>query len=260
MVLLRPLRAYDEPRSHSPPLPPLPKIQGLVDPAPYLPLERVREGHPKAQKAPDPESYSIARQSKLGCFKSIKKAKACYWADFLAKASPNTIWTAKQLVAPRKIPRFPSLPDASGPVAINKALLDHFFPHKNPLPSRGRLTGKLSAAPLKSEEIKLALSKSSPSSAPGPDGIPYSVWKKVNLINPTIILELLWPLVAFGYHPPSLITAHGVVLDKPGKASYDSPASFRIIGLLKTISKILERIMSVRLSAIARSKVLLHQN
>jgi len=61
------------------------------------------------------------------------------------------------------------------------------------------------------------------------------VWKRVNLINPTIILELLSPLVVFGYHPSSLKTANGVVLAKPGKASYDSPASFRIIVLLKTI-------------------------
>ena len=64
--------------------------------------------------------------------------------------------------------------------------------------------------------------------------------------------------MAFGYHPLSLKTANKVVLNKPGKASYDSPASFRIIVLLQTISKILERIMTVRLSAIARSKGLLH--
>jgi len=51
-----------------------------------------------------------------------------------------------------------------------------------------------------------------------------------------------------------------VVLDKPRKASYDSPPSFRIIVLLKTISKILEQVMSDRLSAIARSKGLLHLN
>jgi len=82
----------------------------------------------------------------------------------------------------------------------------------------------------------------------------------VNLINPSIILDLLSPLVVFGYHPPSLKNANGVVLDKPGKASYDSPASFRIIVLLKTISKILERVMTVRLSAIAKSKNLLHPN
>jgi len=174
--------------------------------------------------------------------------------------SPDNIWTAIKLVAPRKTPRFPSLPGASGPVAINNALLDYFFPPKDPLPSRGPLKKNPSATPLTEEEIKLALSKSSPSSAPGPDGIPYSVWKRVNLINPAILLELLYPLVAFGYHPPSLKSANRVVLDKPGKASYDSPASFRITVLLKTISKILERVMTVRLSAIARSRGLLHPN
>jgi len=214
----------------------------------------------RAKQLQTPDSYIIARQSKLGYFKSIKKAKVSYWADFLAKTSPNNIWTAKQLLAPRKTPRFPSLPDASGPVAMNKALLDHFFPPKDPLPGRGRLKRNPSAAPLTTEDIKLALSKSSPSSAPGPDGVPYLVWTKVNLVNPTIILELLSPLVAFGYHPPSLKTANQVVLDTPCTASYDSPASFRIIVLLKTISKILERIMTVRLSAIARSKGLLHHN
>ena len=227
-------------------------------------LTSLRKEFPKAtrraKKLQTPESYSIAKQSKLGYFKSIQRAKASYWAHFLAKTSPNNIWRAKQLVAPRKTPRFSSLPDASGPVAINKALLDHFFPPKDPLPTRGGLKRNPSAAPLMAEEIKLALSRSSPSSAPGPDGVPYSVWKKVNLVSPTIILELLSPLVAFGYHPPSLKTANGVVLDKPGKASYDSPASFRIIVLLKTISKVLERIMTVRLSAIARSKGLLHDN
>ena len=66
--------------------------------------------------------------------------------------------------------------------------------------------------------------------------------------------------MAFAYHPLSLKTATGVVLDKPSKASYDSSASCRIIILLKTISKILERVMRIRLSAIARFKGLLHPN
>jgi len=214
----------------------------------------------RAKKLCTPDSYTIARQSKLGYFKGIKRAKASYWADCLAKTSPNNIWTAKRLVPSRKTPRFPSLPDASDRVAVNNALLSHLFPPKDPLPSRGRLAKNPSATHLTKEEIKLALSKSSPSSAPDPDGVPYSVCTKVNPINSVIIIELLSPLVAFGYHPPSLKTANGVVLDKPGKASYDSPASFRIIVLLKTISKILERVMTVRLSAIAKSKCLLDPN
>jgi len=114
------------------------------------------------------------------------------------------MWTAKQLVAPRNTPRFPSLPDAADPVAINNALLNHFFPPKDLLPGRGRLTKNPSATPLTKEEVRLLVSKSSPSSAPGPYGIPYSVWKRVNQINPAIILELISPLVACGHHPPLL--------------------------------------------------------
>ena len=68
------------------------------------------------------------------------------------------------------------------------------------------------------------------------------------------------PLVAFGYHPVTLKHTNGVVLDKPGKPSYDTPASFRIIVLLKTISKILERILTVRLTSLARQAGLLHPN
>jgi len=231
-----------------------------VDPASDQSPEGIHESLPQGQKTQTPDSYSIARRYKLGYFKPIKRAKATYWADFLAKTSPNNIWTANQLVAPRKTPRFPSLPDTSNPVAINNAFLDHFFPPKDPLPGRGRLWRYPSATPLTEEDIKLALSRSSPSSAPGPDGIPYSLWKKVNLVNPAILVDLLSPLVAFGYHPPSLKTANGVVQDKPSQASYDSPASFRIIVILKTISKIVERIMTVRLSTIARTKGLLHPN
>jgi len=119
---------------------------------------------------------------------------------------------------------------------------------------------KASSVLLSKEENAHTLAKSSPTSAPGPDRIPYSVWKKVNHANPVIILDLLSPLVAFGYHPPSLKTANGIVLDKPDKASYDSPTSLRIIVLLRTISKVLKRVMTVRLSVITRFRGLLHPN
>jgi len=260
MVLLGPLRSHSGIEITAPRSPPSPKSKSWWTPLLTTLWKEFTKASQKAKETQTPDSSSIARQSKLGYFKAIKRAKASYRADFLAKTSLDNIWTAKQLVAPRKAPRFPSLPDASDPVTINNALLDLFFPPKDPLPSRGRLKKNPSATPLTEEESKLALSKSSPISAPGLDGIPYSVWNRVNLINPAILLELLSPLVAFGYHPPSLKTANGVVLDKPGKASYDSPASFRMIVLLKTISKILERVMTVRLSAIARSRGLLHPN
>src|SRR5207253_8548728 len=46
----------------------------------------------------------------------------------------------------------------------------------------------------------------------------------------------------------------------PGKHSYDSPASLRIIVLLQTISKILERVVAYRLAEEARTLGLIHRN
>jgi len=64
--------------------------------------------------------------------------------------------------------------------------------------------------------------------------------------------------VTYGSHPLTLKRADGIVLDKPEKPSYDSPSSFRIIVLLQTFSKILERIMNSRLSGVARATGLLN--
>jgi len=108
--------------------------------------------------------------------------------------------------------------------------------------------------------VALSLLMCSPSSAPGPDSIPYSVWKSVHRVSPDLLVSLLTPLLRFGHHSSSLKKANGVVLDKPGKQSFDSPASFRIIVLLQTVSKILERIVASRLAPIARYTGLLHRN
>ena len=51
-----------------------------------------------------------------------------------------------------------------------------------------------------------------------------------------------------------------MVLDKPGKPSYESPSSFRIIVLIRTFSKILARIIAARLLTAAQLRGLLHPN
>ena len=77
-------------------------------------------------------------------------------------------------------------------------------------------------------------------------------------IKPSLLPSLLDPLLAHGFHPPSLKKVLGIVLDKPGKPSYDSPSSFRLIILLRTLSKILERVVATRLSAQATICSLIH--
>ena len=149
-------------------------------------------------------------------------------------------------------PRFPELPGATTPPELNKALLDNSFPGDPVSTPNSILLAFTDCPALAAEEVSWALARSSPSAAPGPDMTPNSVWKRVQRVAPHLIQDLLAPMVAHGFHPPALKMADGIVLDKPGKPSYDSPSFFRVIVLLQTFSKILERIMNSRLSCGAR--------
>jgi len=201
---------------------------------------------------------ACARAARAAYFKAIKKAKREHWSSFLATATPQTVWTAKRFAVGRPPPRFPEHPGATTPGELNKALLDHFFPGEPPGSRDTILLPFANCHQLEPEEISRALARSSPSSASGPDMTPNSVWKRVHRVAPHIIQALLAPLVAYGSHPNTLKKADGIVLDKPGKPSYDSPSSFRVIVLLQTFSKILERIMNSRLSCVARVSGLLN--
>ena len=56
------------------------------------------------KKDPSDDTRHLAKLSKAGYFKAIKRAKGAYWSSFLARTTPQNIWTAKQYVAPRKTP------------------------------------------------------------------------------------------------------------------------------------------------------------
>ena len=86
------------------------------------------------------------------------------------------------------------------------------------------------------------------------------MWKKLHSLYPDILPALTSPLVCRGYNPRALKRAEGVVLDKPGKADHDTPASYRLIVLLETLSKIIERLVANRLSAQARELGLINSN
>ena len=180
------------------------------------------------------------RPAKAAYFKAVRGANNSYWEKFLYSADHQTVWKAKRIAAGRQTPRFLSIPGADSPEKVRDALVDHFFPAQA-LPPCNTLCPVFKDMPaVINEEISRALARSSPSSALGPDTIPYSVWKAIHWEFPELLTSLLSPLVERGYHPRPLRAADGIVLDKPGKASYDTPASYRVIVLLETLSKILE--------------------
>lgn len=187
-----------------------------------------------------------AKSAKYAFFNAIKKAKFEHWNSFIASSDTKDLWAVARLRKPKQQDRLPSFPNAKNPTELNQALISHFFPprpatlpppcHKDP-----------ACPPISIAEVSKALAKSSNKSTPGPDQIPYGVWKRIHSINPSIIPQLLTPLAQHGVHPDSLKNANGIVLPKPNKPSYADPSAYRIIVLLETFSKILERIMTFRL-------------
>jgi len=85
-----------------------------------------------ARKHGTPVLWEVANISKAGYFKVIKTAKNKHWSSFLLGATPHSLWTAKRFANGRAPPRFHSLPGAETPQQMNKVLLDHFFPQKEP--------------------------------------------------------------------------------------------------------------------------------
>jgi len=219
-------------------------------------LSQLRRAYNSALRSSKVDRFDAAllasvRAARTAYFKAIKKAKRDHWSSFLATATPQTVWTAKKFAVGRPPPRFPELPGATTPLELNKALLNHFFPGEPARPFNSILLPFRDCPAQAVDKIGRALARSSLSSAPGPDMTPNSVCKRIHRVAPHLILDPLAPLVAHGFHPPALKLADGIVLDKPGKPSYDSPSSFRVIVLLQTFSKILERIMNSRVSCVA---------
>jgi len=143
----------------------------------------------------------------------------------------------------RPPPHFQELPEVSTRLELDTVLLDHFFP-RSPLDEPHTILLTLrEAIELEPSEIERALAHSSHSWAPGPDKTPNSVWKRINKVAPSLILNLVTPVVSHSLHPTTLKRANGIVLDKPGKPSYNSPSFFPIVVPLQTFSKILERIV-----------------
>jgi len=57
-------------------------------------------------------------------------------------------------------------------------------------------------------------------------------------------------MLEWGIHPPMLKESIGVILPKLGKKEYTDCASFRVIALMQTFSKITERIINQKLMTI----------
>jgi len=138
--------------------------------------------------------------------------------------------------------------------SLNESIMQHFFPpNPSPVALRPLVFVKLEEKDeVDATEVSQALLKCSNNSAPGPDQVPYGVWKGIHTVNYHVIPKLINHLLSWSIHPPSLKDSLGILLPKPAKGDYDAFASYRVIALMQTFSKIAERIINQRLIKFAK--------
>ncbi|KAL2890686.1 reverse transcriptase [Ceratocystis lukuohia] len=211
------------------------------------------------------QNYKKARDEMKS---TVMKASRKFYKDLVTglKTLPEVHKAAKWVVNPQKT-LSPALKKADGSLHSTPAEKIQILRERHlagsglpdvPRP-QVRLDRRRAWDPVTEKEAEEAIRKPQ-NTAPGKDGI----WNK--------LLAMCWPelgklitrlfdgCVQQGYHPTCFKSAKMVALPKPGKRDRSDPKAYRLISLLPTLAKALERIVAKRLTTAAMAKRLFEDN
>lgn len=204
----------------------------------------------------------------------IEKMKKDHWELWLETISASAVFKANRYATDSPSDysktRIPSLkhtiPDLTlpSPAQLNsdksKVLANTFFP---PPPSDPLIPDFVYPKPLKGvryftrKQIRCTVCNLSPYKAPGPDTIPNIVlMRTIDLINERLFF-IYRASLEFGWYHSEWRTSTTLVLRKPGRPTYDIAKSYRPIGLLNTIGKLLSTLIAADLSFLVEKHHLL---
>ena len=215
----------------------------------------------------DPRSMSLfedMRQKRMEWTRTIEKAKTSHWKAFLDEAGEGNLWRAATYMKPRDSwGCTPTLRVGDRELADNEdkaqAFMDSFFPPMAPAEDETltNAPSELPWQPITELEVFRSLKSAKSSTAPGEDGLPTLVWKRLWTYIGNTITQIFTASIDLSYHPRRWRCARIVVLRKPGKPDYSLPGAYRPISLLNTLGKLLEAVMARRLSFFAEAYGLL---
>ena len=107
------------------------------------------------------------------------------------------------------------------------------------------------------EEVTYAIRSTKPMKAPGLLGIPTFILQQALPALKTQFVQLFQACLDLGYYPIAFKTANTIILQKLDKDDYSQPKSYRLIALLDTLGKALEKIVAKRLADLAEHSALL---
>ncbi|XP_048480282.1 uncharacterized protein LOC119694816, partial [Plutella xylostella] len=101
--------------------------------------------------------------------------------------------------------------------------------------------------PFTEAEVEAVLKAQNPKKAPGSDGYTADICARAVRCEKEVFMEIANQCLAISYFPSQWKSAHVVILRKSGKEDYTHPKSYRPIGLLSVLGKILEKLLVGRL-------------
>ncbi|KJZ70705.1 hypothetical protein HIM_09889 [Hirsutella minnesotensis 3608] len=200
---------------------------------------------------------------------NVRKQKKSHWDDLVT--DENNIWKVAKYLKPGAdmlVDKVPSLRRADGSITKGKGeqgeeLLRTFFP---PLPTMIEPEGErpqreaVTMPDLTLQEIEEKVMAAKSWKAPGEDGLPAIVWKKLWHVVKYRVWTLFDSSLREGVVPHQWRTAKIIPLKKPDKDDYRLAKAWRPISLLSTLGKILEAVVAERISYAAEAHGLLPAN
>ncbi|CAK1549484.1 unnamed protein product [Leptosia nina] len=196
--------------------------------------------------------------------KGIEEAKLESWKEFCGKQSREGMWEGIYRVINRTTIRREDMPMVREGRVLEmeesaEYLVQTFFPddvEEDDSEAHRDIRAKAEAInegvkdtydpPFTEGELKLVLESFNPKKAPGLDGLTFDICRAAIFVAPHVFLALVNKCLEIGYFPTTWKEATVVVLRKPGRTDYTTPKSYRPIGLLPVMGKIMEKMLVKR--------------
>jgi len=204
-------------------------------------IAELRRGLGKARRADRSHRTGTTRAARRDLRRAIRTAKKAGWNSFLE----NTSRRAARYTNPR--PDDSARPLISGDCTaipreeMERMILEAAFPE--PPPDNG-VTAPQGGEAYKATDQSLVgriLSGCSNRSAPGEDRMGAEVVTLLWEWDPERITNLVRQCIRVGIHPESWKTARRIVIPKPGKPDYRQVRAHRVIALLDSMGKLVEK-------------------
>lgn len=137
-----------------------------------------------------------------------------------------------------------------------EALLEHFYPADTPdtIARHHQLRACYDAPvdtendlPFTEEEVRECLQYMNPKKAPGLDHITADICQQFASAYPRLITNIMNRCLTLQHFPDQWKTAYVKIIPKPGKSDHTSLTSFRPIGLIPVLGKLLEKLITIRI-------------